>query len=488
MIGELIEASNPRSPNYQENKILRVFHTNFRDTTDYPSNICSEVFAEPLQGLTWGYSFSGLNSYIKVSNPTIQFPDNSFTIIAWIRAQENRKDHRTIVSQGPKPQDEALPNASELHMEIYIEGAGPGCKLRSSPNNPPGGEFTRGEFRLYMPPISRTETNSYHHPCDFGSGFIVDDCKAHFVVVTRKDNTLKFYVDNKEGKSHLCQGSYPFSKNSIFIGRQSAMEKEEEMFFNGCIYRIEIHPRSLNIEELKEKHENFLREPSNHGLFGLNDFIEAEEVAFTSNFNMAPSEELPPINSILFLSADPTDLGRLRLSEEIREIEEKLQLARGENQILFTSKSSVRPADMSQWLLDIKPQIVHFSGHGAKSGELYIENIQGQAHRITPSALSALFRAFSKQVQCVVLNACYSEIQAQAIAQHIHYVIGTNHAISDRAAISFSVGFYQGLAAGRSVEGAYELGCALIELQIAEFPRSLMPILIKNGQHYSFPD
>jgi hypothetical protein len=41
-----------------------------------------------------------------------------------------------------------------------------------------------------------------------------------------------------------------------------------------------------------------------------------------------------------------------------------------------------------------------------------------------------------------VLNACYSEIQANAIVQHIDYVIGMSQAIGDTAAIKFAMGFY----------------------------------------------
>lgn len=79
-----------------------------------------------------------------------------------------------------------------------------------------------------------------------------------------------------------------------------------------------------------------------------------------------------------------------------------------------------------------------------------------------------------------MLNACYSEIQANALAQHIDYVIGMNQAIGDKAAIAFAIGFYQALGAGRTTEEAYKLGCVQIRLQ--GIPEHLTPVLIKNGQ------
>jgi hypothetical protein len=47
-----------------------------------------------------------------------------------------------------------------------------------------------------------------------------------------------------------------------------------------------------------------------------------------------------------------------------------------------------------------------------------------------------------------VLNACCSATQAEAITQHIPYVVGMKRAIGDRVAIEFAIGFYDALLAG----------------------------------------
>ena len=185
------------------------------------------------------------------------------------------------------------------------------------------------------------------------------------------------------------------------------------------------------------------------------------------------------MTSILFLAADPTDASRLRLGEEFREIQEKLKLAQLRERFkLELPQLSVRPADISQALLDVQPQIVHFSGHGTSSGALCFENQSGNVHLVQPDALAALFEQFANQVNCVILNACYSETQAKAIAEHIKFVIGMNQAIGDKAAIAFAIGFYQALGAGRTIEESYKLGCVQIRLQgIAEH---LTPVLLKS--------
>lgn len=190
--------------------------------------------------------------------------------------------------------------------------------------------------------------------------------------------------------------------------------------------------------------------------------------------------------SILFLAADPTDASRLRLGEEFREIQEKLRLSKQRDKFDLYQRMSVRPADISQALLDISPQIVHFSGHGTSRGELCVEDTSGQILALHPETVAALFEQFADQVECVILNACYSVDQANAIAKHIRYVIGMNQAIGDKAAISFSIGLYQALGAGRSIEKAYKLGCVQIRLQ--NIPEHLTPALItRNSDRLLFP-
>ncbi len=240
-----------------------------------------------------------------------------------------------------------------------------------------------------------------------------------------------------------------------------------------------MHQKRLNVLELQAASYGLATPP--HVLIEIEDIQEK-----IKSIEMQLAEIEHPIQqvleqrviSILFLSADPTDAARLRLGEELREIQDKLQLAKLRDRFALHQRMSVRPADISQALLDVQPQIVHFSGHGTQAGELYFENQIGEAHSIPPEALAALFEMFADQVNCVLLNGCYSKIQAEAIAKHIGYVIGMNQAIGDKGAIAFAIGFYQALGGGRTIEEAYKLGCIQIRLQ--GIPEHLTPVLVKK--------
>ncbi|NJL10275.1 MAG: CHAT domain-containing protein [Calothrix sp. SM1_7_51] len=161
---------------------------------------------------------------------------------------------------------------------------------------------------------------------------------------------------------------------------------------------------------------------------------------------------------ILFLTADPTDKQRLRLQLELREIKNQLRVSYERDKFQLEFGFSARYEDVSQEILNFRPHIVHFSGHGMNTGELCLEGEWGDSQPIAPEDLAELFELAGETVECVLLNACYSEAQATAIAQHIPFVIGMNKAISDDAAVAFAIGFYKALGANFSIEKAFKFG------------------------------
>jgi CHAT domain len=157
---------------------------------------------------------------------------------------------------------------------------------------------------------------------------------------------------------------------------------------------------------------------------------------------------------------------RLRLDKEMREIDEGLRRSQHREKFTLQPKFAVRPDDLRRALLDFNPQIVHFCGHGSGENGLILEDDAGLAQLVPTQALANLFKRFATRgLECVVLNACYSEVQGNAIAEHIDYVVGMNSTIGDDAAIKFAVGFYDELGAGYSYQDAYHGGCDAIALQ-----------------------
>lgn len=197
---------------------------------------------------------------------------------------------------------------------------------------------------------------------------------------------------------------------------------------------------------------------------------------------------MSPVTKILFLTASPSDKAALQLDEEMRLIGQRIR--RGEYRNLFEMRSApaIRATDLPFELMDNAPEIVHFSGHGSKTGALYFIHDGDRAARpIPPRTLARVFKQFRDRVQCVVLNACYSAAQAEAIAESIPCVVGMSRAVYDSTAIAFSAGFYEALAFGKSVAEAFELGLTQVELSApsALHETEIPQLIVRKGEDAS---
>ena len=183
---------------------------------------------------------------------------------------------------------------------------------------------------------------------------------------------------------------------------------------------------------------------------------------------------------VLVLSANSKETSPLRLDQEFREIQEGLRRLKQRDLFQIRTEWAVRPRDIQRAILGAQPNIIHFSGDHAAEEGLALEDETGQTKLVSAETLASLFQLFADQVECVLLNGCYSQMQASAIAQHIPYVIGTKQGIGGRTSLEFAIGFYDALAYERSIEFAYAVGCNAI--QLTGIPEQLTPVLLKRGE------
>ncbi len=179
---------------------------------------------------------------------------------------------------------------------------------------------------------------------------------------------------------------------------------------------------------------------------------------------------------ILFLSSNPRNISRIRLDEELREVDERIRLGDCRDQIALIPHFAVRPRDLQQGLLRHQPHVLHFSGHGSPADGIILEDNNGQTKLVSADALAALFGTIKDNLRVVVLNACYSALQADGISQVVDCTIGMQKAIGDHSAIVFSAAFYDGLAYGRSVQESFGLGVTALKME--GIPESSTPALL----------
>lgn len=223
--------------------------------------------------------------------------------------------------------------------------------------------------------------------------------------------------------------------------------------------------------ELVPEYNQLLKEYENI----INKYDESLSENKILNDKLLEKNVMPEMIKILFLGASPADEVRLRLDQEVRDIELGLKLATLRDQFELKSQWALTAKTLQQSILDESPTIVHFSGHGDASG-IAVEDSLGNSKLIDNDAIGSLFELFSDKIECVVLNSCHSESQAKEISKHIPYVIGMKSSINDKAAIAFAVGFYTALGAGKDIKFAFKMGTVAVKLE--GISGSDLPILI----------
>ena len=192
---------------------------------------------------------------------------------------------------------------------------------------------------------------------------------------------------------------------------------------------------------------------------------------------------------ILFLAANPSGTDRLALDREARSIHAELKRSGYRDRFDFVTRWAAEPLDLLRELRELKPTVVHFSGHGGiglprASGSagtrdvvdastptdgdphgLYFCDSVGGAQIVSPKAIAQAFGAAGASVKLVVLAACFTAPIAEALLAYVDCVVGMSGSIHDGAARSFAIGFYGGLGEYESVSAAYEHGRAAVSLE-----------------------
>src|SRR5687767_10497330 len=115
---------------------------------------------------------------------------------------------------------------------------------------------------------------------------------------------------------------------------------------------------------------------------------------------------------ILFMSANPEDSTKLKVTKECNLIEDSILRANLRDRFDIRQRHDISTKDFLPILLYHQPQILHFSGHGSKDSSLIFINDDGTKKKISPIVLEEIFKNFSDKIDLVFLNACYSKEQA----------------------------------------------------------------------------
>lgn len=147
----------------------------------------------------------------------------------------------------------------------------------------------------------------------------------------------------------------------------------------------------------KQEQEDKKRQKDNEKtLKEINQAISMQQrMQFDMQKDIDQLKAVPEKITVLFFATNPKGTSQLRLDEEARTIQEMIRKSEHRDSISFETRWAVRPLDILQAINEINPDVVHFSGHGADTGELVLENTDGSAKIVTKEAITQTIMASS---------------------------------------------------------------------------------------------
>jgi hypothetical protein len=167
---------------------------------------------------------------------------------------------------------------------------------------------------------------------------------------------------------------------------------------------------------------------------------------------------------ILYLTSNPEM--NLRTEAEVRNVRESIRRATHREAVTVDFRSAATPEDLLDGLNQLRPHVVHFSGHAGDAALLF-DNASVDAPEGRDVPYDLLVRALGATdlpPVVLVLNGCDTLDGAELLLQAVGVVIATAASISDLAAALFAARFYAAVAEAQPIAAALDQAAVAIDL------------------------
>jgi hypothetical protein len=161
---------------------------------------------------------------------------------------------------------------------------------------------------------------------------------------------------------------------------------------------------------------------------------------------------------LLLLASNVVDTVDPLSANEIRGIYETIESSKYGKSFERFQHPGLRLSDIRKWLLRYQPHILHISGHARPTEGLVLEDDNSKTAKIKCDQLVKLILTSTDDVRLklVFFSFCYSEACATEILAKVPYAVGVSDEIPAESLLLFSEAFYEALASGKSVRGAFD--------------------------------
>lgn len=186
------------------------------------------------------------------------------------------------------------------------------------------------------------------------------------------------------------------------------------------------------------------------------------QVRYVHEVRVIPEPKPEPLR-VLYMTANSEM--NLRTDAEVRGVQQAVRGSLHRDLIEIAFRSSATPEDMLDGLNDLRPHVVHFSGHAGDAallfdnGDVAVPEGRDVPYDLLASALSAT----DTPPALLFLNGCDTLEGAEILLEVTGTIIATADSIGDLAAATFAARFYAAVASGQSVSAAVKQGKAAVD-------------------------
>lgn len=168
---------------------------------------------------------------------------------------------------------------------------------------------------------------------------------------------------------------------------------------------------------------------------------------------------------LLYLTSNPGM--NLRVDAEVGRVQRAVCGTLHRDYVEIELRPAATPQDLLDGLNDLRPHVVHFSGHGG-DGAVVMDNgdvAEPQEWEVSIDRLDRSLGAVDRPPVLLVLNACDTvDGISDEVLSAVPLVIAMADSVLDEAAALFATQFYSAVASGQSVNNAYKQGVLAVEM------------------------
>jgi CHAT domain-containing protein len=187
---------------------------------------------------------------------------------------------------------------------------------------------------------------------------------------------------------------------------------------------------------------------------------------------------------VLYMTASPVGAPEhaLRVDAEMNNVLRAIRASKHSDLIDLSPRPAAAPQELVDGINDLRPHVVHFSGHAGARGLLFdnASVTDPGDHMVSYGQIARLLRATDNPPMLVVLKACDTASGASELLEAVPLVVAMKAPVGDASAAVFATHFYAAIGGAQTVAAAVDQATVMTEIAL-QIDMDLVTLCAREG-------